>query len=140
MLFKCAVSFVVSCLPQRHLLMERSRLAFAYCNQRAREVCFLSWLLYRGRSPEWLRHHRLNSLQRSKSSGNAVDPVASGTGFKSNAMKLMLFRRAVSFVVSCLRQGQLFTARVRLIGALFSHNAREASVLSSLLWRGHLPE
>ena len=105
--------------------MARVRLRRAWFTHTARETSVLSSLLRLG-CRRFFVYHCLNSLQR-LSKLPLVDPK-------------MLFRRAVSFVVSCPRQGRLFTARVRLIRALFSHNAREASVLSSLLWRGRLPE
>ena len=74
MLFRCVVSVAVSILQLGRLLKTRVRLTSALSSHKAREVSvvwlgtaqaplFLRW----GRSPEWLRHHCLNSLQRSKS-------------------------------------------------------------------------
>ena len=51
----------------------------------------------------------------------------------------MLFNCAVSFAVSCVRQGRLFTARVRLILARASQLARAVCFMSSLLRRGRTP-
>ena len=77
----------------------------------------LNELLQRGSSPEWLRHHRLNSLQRSKSSGNSVGSVA-----------MMLLRCAACDALSFLPPGVSVRPRARLDSALSSHLARVASV------------
>ena len=97
MLFRCAVSDAVSCLVLGRLLQARVLLINALCNQIAREASVLSSLLMRGRSPEWLRHHCLNSLQRSKWS------LVSGIFGRWVAM--MLLRCAVSDAVSFLPLG-----------------------------------
>ena len=76
MLFRCAVSDAVSSLQLGRLLNTRVRLTSALSSHKAREVsvAWMGLLLRWGRSPEWLRHHCLNSLQRSKSSlhGGAI--------------------------------------------------------------------
>ena len=58
MLFKCAVSIAVSCLPLGELSIARVRLTNALESQFARDASVLSVLLM---------HHCLSSLQRSKS-------------------------------------------------------------------------
>ena len=112
MLLRCAVSDAVSFLPLSHLFKARVLLINTMSNQRAREASVLSSLLRRGRSPEWLRHHCLNSLQRSKWS------LVSGIFGRWVAM--MLLRCAVSDAVSFLPLGLLLRARARLAFLLSS--------------------
>ena len=124
-------------LPPAELHEDQARASRAVCSQSASDIfahvetknCELSSGWQGGCSTKWFKNHCFNSLHRSISSFNTV------------AVAMMLFRCAVSFAVSCLWLGHLFCAtRARLIRALSSQFAREASVLRSLLRQGRSPE
>ena len=155
MLLRCAVSAAVIVLLGL-LLRPRVRLDRALSSRLARvhsvlssllrwEASVLSSLLRRRRLAEWFVNHCLNSLPCSIAS--LVDfcrPRVLIGGFGrwvfGRWLAMMLLRCAVSDAVSFLPLGLISCARVRLDRALSSHLARVASVLSSLLRRGHSPE
>ena len=68
MLFRCAVSSVVSCLVHGRLFQALVLLSSALSSQIARDASVLLSLLRRGRSPGWCMHQCLNSLHRFKKS------------------------------------------------------------------------